>query len=1192
MVLNIPIRIEALYLDSPRQVASPLADFSKLPWNDGTQDRHFSQPFVGDGIIHQPFGSQNLLLGKGLHLHFIIPHYLGQHIPKVAGLSEDQQLPNVGKLPTAPNRWLISRTYTDNSTKKVNVSQWVIDSDFIHLDEKHIPQEPCCVIPFHQGQPYRYMGLKTPQSSPSITVESLRSPSSRPAGSYFKQLNTNNQGLTVIGYGDINFSSFYPNCLGVFGFYDPNPVVGASYEISGINYDVEDDFLSQFIPKLFQTGAQQTQKNPNYQFDIGTALKNSLKLKLDSSTSIQSSDTIQSVFTGSFNFDKAISLEPDTSTFQIAIGNNSTEALSSLIAKNLSSEQNTPNLKSIIEDQLESILLFSKLDHLTVDTGPKFLEARHEKGFRSSNSGALWKIVSTTKDKNTSLSESEVDEINPYYQTKLEALNALKQQFDKNRDELAHLKEQLYLDWYKYMLAAYPPLEGRGQFPDPDHIRYFIETYSFPEIQALIDKLGELTIVDESTGFIPKLKTGDANSSAQKIVHKWTELNSLIQSSGSDNNKLSLTLDNGKDYWEPTDPCILISGLPDITDNDVYNDNGYLVINSDSTTHTFSMSSQKWTPFLLDWEVDLKNSNLSQSTGGIDAKGIENKFHLNQMGPDFTASDGSGRLSVFSGTVMMSQHAKASMKKHIEEFFESLLKQKKVSFSKDDDLLELVKTTFKLDTTDTSLSASEYKSNPILTAYEAYEKLSGIELVAQTLNGFNEACVMKKKTAQLPIREPIGFEDSKAFTKQVNQYVNHHQTVSPVMAFDFNPIRSGNLDLNRLRLTDNFGVSHDVPTSNPSIAQPVNEGNGTIALKPRLTQPARLIFDWVPQDLTSSNNPICGWLMANYWNDSISVFDSTGFALGSISETATWNLPPWKASSDETQPNIADPTLSSVVNWIINTYKSSSSEIKINDFLTATQSALNNIAPANAHLYDIKAMLMGRPMAVVKATLTYGLKELPVIDQSWSSLLYDLSNCDTIPGYSHKDRLNKNWTDIKLPVRLGEHQQLNDGLVGYWVTSDITNSSNSNPAVFISPEADASSLSESDSALKLYQNGNFQTQWLPLSNGSLELTMLIDPRGVVHATPGFLPTKSLQIENKYYLDVIKKLNMWFKVGPMVQPQSMNTKGVSLNLPPVPDSTWNWFDKNNTPSAIKPDGKSTNVQTPTQLTEGWLILKKK
>ncbi|HEY8098984.1 MAG TPA: hypothetical protein VIE65_23210 [Methylobacter sp.] len=119
--LIVPVRIEAKYLESSCMAASPLADFTKLPWNDGTKDINADNPFVADGIVHQPFESQNILLPAGVHLHFILPHYLGQQIP------ENSKLPTAGKLPAAPNRWLITK-----STDGTQTRQWVIESDYVH----------------------------------------------------------------------------------------------------------------------------------------------------------------------------------------------------------------------------------------------------------------------------------------------------------------------------------------------------------------------------------------------------------------------------------------------------------------------------------------------------------------------------------------------------------------------------------------------------------------------------------------------------------------------------------------------------------------------------------------------------------------------------------------------------------------------------------------------------------------------------------------------------------------------------------------------------------------------------------------------------------------------------------------------------------------------------------------------------
>ena len=119
--LFIPIRIEGLFLPQDTMVCSPLADFEKLPWSDGTQDYNYDVPFLGDAIVNKPFADRNCKLGKGLHLHFILPHFLGQSIPNESGLT------NSGKLPAAPNNWLIIRKNTGSGSKK-----WFLQSDYIY----------------------------------------------------------------------------------------------------------------------------------------------------------------------------------------------------------------------------------------------------------------------------------------------------------------------------------------------------------------------------------------------------------------------------------------------------------------------------------------------------------------------------------------------------------------------------------------------------------------------------------------------------------------------------------------------------------------------------------------------------------------------------------------------------------------------------------------------------------------------------------------------------------------------------------------------------------------------------------------------------------------------------------------------------------------------------------------------------
>lgn len=1202
-------------------VSSPLADFTKLPWNDGSKDINFDQPFIGDGIVHQPFANQNLLLKAGIHLHFIIPKYLGQQIPNNTGLL------NAGQLPAAPNRWLIKR----NDDK-----YWIIESDYIH-GEDYDPNnsgrkdEQTCVIPFHQGKPFRYMGKKT-LIDPS-------SPSYRPGNQTFKTLNNNKKPLTVQGYGDMNFSSFYPNCLGVFGFHDDTTTPSSSlkYSVIGWNAEIEDDLLHSTITSIIN-------KNPSITNDqLNTRLKNLFKLDLsDKNNLITSSSVPRTIFYGEMTVDHGPD-NPSLTNVEIAIGNTGTEALSALIAKQLSNSSKEV-LKTKLEDQLESVLLFSKLDHLITDVGPKFIEARHEKGFRSSHSGHIWNIVSHSGRNNTintSTKKPAIPELPDGLENLLNTLNLAQNAYDKKNHEIITLKEQLYFDWYKYMHAAYPPLEGRGQYPDPDHIRYFVENYSIAELKELITTTGNIVYGDANSGFKPTATTKKSTDLANKLCEAWKTANDFLTNENltrAENKQptLSLSMIAGPRYWEPNAPAIMISGIPGDTEDVIVPKDNYLkvkvasliqsldmknltTITSESIDNqhienfSYQLSKQNYNSFILDWELDLLNTNFKNNLGAFDPAAIQKNYTIDPLGPDFdTNKYKTGDLSVFSGSILMSTHTKRSLLLNLRSFIENTLEKAGVEFTNkftlDDflpkdsstqwsDVLKNIPTPLSSNDEYTIITTvTDYSRNPIYTAWTAYQKILDKNILSQMLNGFNQASIMKNKSAQLPIADPLGFDDAKAFTSEINQLVEHNKDTSPIMAFDFNPIRSGKLTINRLRLTDNFGISFDIQME--SITQTASEtlldDGEKLFLRPRLAQPARLNFRWLsaqstdPDSTIETNDhpdtiPICGWLMPNYIDDTIAVYAADGSALGYIDNSAKWNALPWSNTVANVSSDIVNPHLLKTVQWIIDTYQNSSDDVKFNDFLSAIQVALNNTAPANSHLYDTKSVLMGRPIAVVRAALSFQIKGLPAIDQSWPALLSDLNNCDLDNTFQYKNRNTNDWSSVKFPLRLGEYKQLNDGLIGYW-TENAQGSINSK---FFAPETDSSATT--DAQIDTFSTTKYQEQWLALNDDPLNVTMLVDPRGIVHATTGILPVKAISIPPQQYAPAFKKLNMWFNTTPILQPLLEKDDKLLLNLPKVNGYKWQWWDAFNGTISINGDPPNKNLHEEFKLINGWLNL---
>ncbi len=1023
--LRVPIRIEAKYIKSERMVSSPLADFTNLPWNDGKEDINFDQPFVSDGIIHQPFESQNLLLEKGVHLHFIIPHYLGQHIPQNAALRDKK----TDHLPAAPNTWLITKK------DKHGVTQWIIESDYIH-DETYTPpansEQPPCIIPYmnnqnYSGKPYRYMGRKTLLSD------------TRKPGDTFKSLNKDGKPLTVIGYGDINFSSFYPNCASVFGFHEKIDMPSTlSYSVLGWNSEVDDDLLNNVIKEIFK-------KVPDASNDqINMQLKNLFKLEIKpGENKITSSSVPRAVFYGEINIDNVNT--DSTPDLKISIGNTGSEALSALMAEELGQDSSA---KKIIEEQLESILLFSKLDHLATDIGPKFLEARHEKGFRSSHSGHLWKIVTQSGSNTNEDSSLSLPELPTELAKLLHQLNLAQFNFDKNFHEITSLKEQLYLDWYKYMHAAYPPIEGRGEYPDPDHIRYFIQNYSLQELKDKINATGKISYKKIDKIIKPVPQPTLSNDLAHKLLDAWIAVTVLLNTENSKRktNKqplLEIAIIAGPRYWEPNAPavmiadknskdiehaeaknltCSLLSSGQSLTPPSISTQNTGDILTKCSGTNTYKLSDQTWNPFILDWEIDLTDTNMSQDDGAFDNNGINNNFILNQHGPDFIKKNySSGSLSVFAGSVIMSTHARPALLLNIKSFITNTLKQENIKFTGSytiNNFLEATDWAAALnllsipDSILNKISKKDFSTNPFYTAWKAYKSpLLARKVISQTLSGFNQASIMRRKAAQLPVAEPLGFEVAQKFTADVKKLADNKRDSSPITAFDFNPLRSGKMKLNMLRLVDNFGEPHDINTETISVAasETLLDSNGNVFLKPRLAQSARLNFRWLSAtgNVSGSDNyyrdgvnqaetndhpatsPICGWLTPNYLDNSMAVFAADGTALGYINSNAEWNSLPWLNQAASISKNIQNPYLQNVVNWLVNTFKKSTdtNSPKWNDFITTTEIALNNTAPSNANLYDAKAILMGRPMAVVRARISFQPKDCLCLSKAGQACL-------------------------------------------------------------------------------------------------------------------------------------------------------------------------------------------------------------
>jgi hypothetical protein len=200
----------------------------------------------------------------------------------------------------------------------------------------------------------------------------------------------------------------------------------------------------------------------------------------------------------------------------------------------------------------------------------------------------------------------------------------------------------------------------------------------------------------------------------------------------------------------------------------------------------------------------------------------------------------------------------------------------------------------------------------------------------------------------------------------------------------------------------------------------------------------------------------------------------------------------------------------------------------LGEFITATDEALEHIHPeTDVHHQEI-ALLMGRPMAVVRATVALQIKGGLPVHHGWDPFITDLRR---------EKRETNEIERVNVPVRLGERYRLNDGLVGYW------------------PEDAKQNLERT-----FYTTGNESDSHdlqLRLDTSSHKtLTLLVDPRGDVHATTGMLPVKSIHIPRTMYSPALKNINITFLASPIVTGMDQ----VALPLPVEMGYKWSWLAK--------------------------------
>ena len=1132
--LVVPIDVEALCVgrSETAQTLGPLADFSRLA----------QPPYLGRavraGVPRAP--------GPGVHVHWALPDGLTSGIQDSSGAVT---------WPAVPNRWLVTRIVM-SATGAASYAGWVLDSDLLSS------APPTVTVPGDPPDWYTLGGV-TPVAQWS----------EQPAAQRMTP-------LTAVGYGEPTFAAFYPNCAGVFGLYDPLPDVSGTatlaYHVAGWYAGAAADPLAG--------GTLDPGQNPfRWWFPAGA-----------SPTATLCDGIVHGIAWDPARSYLSQSIDPPT----LALGSSTAEALSALLAAEL------PDLSDA-----EATLNALQFGYLGREQLPgaleRFEETVHAAGFKSLPGGSVW-AIRAAEDDDEGTGETVGDEITlpDALATALDALNLQQAAYDAAVLALADQRRRLFADWCRYLdLAGAPGVQA----PDPA----LAEAWLGQAATAVTAAAAALAAAAGTLG-------GALGDLAEQLEPPTVPREDPL----------------APRYHAPAEPVLVLHGpaaQPAVRygRDGAGRPDGYLACRRDSDLVSMtelqpdavggnSAAASVTTTALPGLPTPPPDAPPEVKAALADAIALAPTLQPiiaaaaaaqggagNPATTDFAATV--GVLAAGAGTFVAGQptvgvafaglapdplaltaSSGAPWLPIMLQWTAQLAPLASGSYPSD-----VISGHFALDRDAIDLEASTPPSAaPIIVSGSALlsadaaadlaQELSGVSdpevqralaqlqaqpLLAQALTGLNDALLMRDDGLQLPVAAPGG---NVALAATVAAAVASENTTAPLPSAALHPLRAGALTLKTLRLIDAFGQYRDFTGLVPRIASGLAASAGGAAfLPPRITQPARLLFRWraaVDDNIEMNNHPatspVIGWVVPDYLDDAVVIYDAGGNAvaelgLGADRESVLFTpAPGGPFAAAATPQQVFAGEAAHLREFALGLYNAGDAAV-LDPFLQSVRTALATSLPASFKEDVGMALLLGQPLALTRASLQLQLSGAPATDQSWADFLARIRSPQRAPATAGLEQ-------IQFPVAVGSRAQLDDTLIACWAQSSggATN--------FGAP----------------------LTQPLLLTPGAdpVTVTLLLDPRGCVHATTGVLPVKSIAIPPDQFAGALARVAVSFAAHPLL---TDSVGPPSLPLPAVVEGAWSWIAATRagwaTDAVLDAPLEATLDDTPQRLLEGWLRL---
>ena len=1185
-LLTHSLRIKRLDLNKAVPAASADADFSRLAYYKAEEKRivNGSNPYLSSTVCAQPF-EQALMLRPGVHLHFILPQ-------AITHFYED-----ASRLLPAPNRWLIKKL--EGTTVR---NAWVLESDYLSTAPS-INGQVSTLLPIDidtpgyevfkgQTQPYRFMGRV-------LKAEDYFSRSESVEGDYWGSFMSEQKAerpFTAFAYGNLNFASFYSNCHSVFGFHDMEGTAEHSYEVYGW-YATSEAGTEQlaYLEALHKFAT--TEPNPterDWQDEFGLEGKG----QLDGSEK-------QLLFYG-----KAEKTDQDKpiGEVKLAMGNDVEEALSTFVANEMHGKGTAAKE---LENQLEA-LQFGLLGVQDLDLKPNFEARRHARTFKAHQGNTFLGLelysYKKAEDKDQRQKqlwqlEEEVLTVSSATLTRLRDavadLNKMLLEYEQKLNEIKSRQLLLHAHWQKYLEAAHPPIGMAHLLPNPDDMLVFIRDKAIADLRQLMEATGALTLKPigtaantsgedtvtleiaeddqweqakevisrtwQLTGAAFKPATQYANSLADQILKQAHLLNPLL----AELNEFKVLTDHGSKYcfkfelgqrfFEPSMPTLLLASpsfkelnLASGQDRHIGKQPWLLKLGTEpepinsfkeylrsliNTTPGFmsdlEVTGEVRQPAYMDWElyfypVDNVNAEKRKYTEHF----IDDSFNLRQNSPEFTL-----KADEVAYTSAVSRYTGRSS----------------------------------LMATDGSILTDKLEALP-----KGSKELEGVEdivknngYLVQVLTGFNQAFAQQRDSMQLPVGDPIAFEDYKTIYRNMGiaDFIGGQRQNTPVADFDFNPVRAGGSKITRVHLIDSFGrhfpiEGDEVKVSVPETMEPPGVLKAALAnvpevqafFPPRFMQAVALRAHWLvasqATDINSEDksllhvntneSPVAGWVVYNSFYKWLLIFNTAGehvYSLVKDSEQVK------KLNAPEEPAGSIDPYLERFVNYLVERAGSD----QFNGILETIKDALYQIDPEGDSENDQLNLLFGRPLALLRMFVSFELKGdyLRRMDHAaFRKMLSEGRHEPTTAGYEK----------VEIPLRIGDYRKLNDGVVLCWQDPDRMESALEGEADWQFTHSSVA-LSEKKSHKVIHSHLSTQS----LVDKPQRFGMLMDPRAEVHLCAGVVPMAIMRIPERYWKRTLQQLRYNLRLGPLMFPQDQ----IMLDLPASEGRSWAWLQRDAT-----------------------------